>query len=545
MTGPGGAHLGLDDSQPFVVCRRLGKAEEPVPPVHRDFALMFMAAEPEGTSELDYEVEESGILTATERLPVRLQVEESGALAFLGERLAADGPFEALHLSCHGQIGEQGPYLALETETGALHPATAGDLVGAVGQNKPVLTFLSACRTAETDGTGERAVTPLARQITMSGIPNVIGWDGSVYDTDAIVFARTLYEQLAKKAEIPLAVAMARGAVHRAATEADRPENCHWHLARLYLGPTGGGRLCEAGKPGRQFRKDVGHKEFLDPKRETVPVATAREFVGRRREAQRIIRALRGNAQDGVLITGMGNLGKSSLAARVANRLSNLTPVVIFGKERSAYAARNILAAVLDAVPAVERAGCRERWEQAVANDPVALREALEDLLGGALAEKPILLIIDDLEKILVEPEAQDGAVRVPLRDAAGVPELYRVTLGAVLRAFHGDNSDSRLLLTSRYDFTVPEGGQELSEPLYREPLIPMQERQRIKQWKAKREVQGEGGVEVDPALVMDLLGVSGGESGVAGCAVGAGAQWRGGGCAQGDCGYPALSADG
>ena len=44
----------------------------------------------------------------------------------------------------------------------------------------------------------------------------------------------------------------------------------------------------------------------------------AREFVGRRRQAQDVLRAFRGDERAGVLIFGMGSLGKSSLAARVA-----------------------------------------------------------------------------------------------------------------------------------------------------------------------------------------------------------------------------------
>jgi hypothetical protein len=62
-----------------------------------------MAAAPRGEHALSFE-EESAILTATQRLPLHLVVEESGAPGPLGDRLNLDGPFEALHLSCHGDI---------------------------------------------------------------------------------------------------------------------------------------------------------------------------------------------------------------------------------------------------------------------------------------------------------------------------------------------------------------------------------------------------------------------------------------------------------
>ncbi len=68
---------------------RVGSAtpEKPIEPRHADLQLMFMAAAPEGQHELDFEAEEAAILDATQRLPMRLVVEETGALDFLGGRL--------------------------------------------------------------------------------------------------------------------------------------------------------------------------------------------------------------------------------------------------------------------------------------------------------------------------------------------------------------------------------------------------------------------------------------------------------------------------
>src|SRR5271170_598163 len=112
--------LAIDLVRLFIVSRRVGAKAAPWEPRHGDLQLMFMAAAPEGASDLDYEAEEAGILAATKGLPLRLVVEESGALFFLRERLtSSEGPFEALHLSCHGQIDPKaGPVLGLETPEG-------------------------------------------------------------------------------------------------------------------------------------------------------------------------------------------------------------------------------------------------------------------------------------------------------------------------------------------------------------------------------------------------------------------------------------------
>ena len=101
-----GDFLAADDVQPFVVFRSIGRhAEaEPTQPTYRDLTLMFMAAAPEGLTELNYEAEEVAILGATKRLPVQVVVEESGCKDFLKDRLAQDGPFEVVHISCHGDV---------------------------------------------------------------------------------------------------------------------------------------------------------------------------------------------------------------------------------------------------------------------------------------------------------------------------------------------------------------------------------------------------------------------------------------------------------
>ncbi|EGV27914.1 hypothetical protein ThidrDRAFT_4293, partial [Thiorhodococcus drewsii AZ1] len=211
-------HLAGDAVQLFELVRRIGPAAEPVKPIHSDLQVIFMAAAPEGQKILDFEAEESAILEATRHLPLHLVVEESGTVEQLGVRLDLDGPFEALHLSCHGDIHpERGPVLALEDVVGDLALADPGELVRSLGDPaRTPLVFLSACRTAEQDD-GARGFEPFVRELIRAGVPNVIGWDGSVYDTDAMAFAECLYRELAGRACTPRAVAQARLALRQAA----------------------------------------------------------------------------------------------------------------------------------------------------------------------------------------------------------------------------------------------------------------------------------------------------------------------------------------
>ena len=72
--------------------------------------------------------------------------------------------------------------------------------------------------------------------------------------------------------------------------------------------------------------------QFLDAKG-TVKVPTRESFVGRRCQLQQCLKALTQSPDEvGVLIHGMGGLGKSSLAARLCDRLLDFERVVWVGR---------------------------------------------------------------------------------------------------------------------------------------------------------------------------------------------------------------------
>ena len=87
----------------FSPVRRLGRqGASPAPDKHR-LGLVFMAASPRGARELDYEAEETALMTAVGSTKLDLLVEESGNAEELGDRLTEYEAVQALHLSCYGQ----------------------------------------------------------------------------------------------------------------------------------------------------------------------------------------------------------------------------------------------------------------------------------------------------------------------------------------------------------------------------------------------------------------------------------------------------------
>ncbi|MEU5686147.1 hypothetical protein DEJ48_08790 [Streptomyces venezuelae] len=482
LAGPEGGFL-AESPKLFAVARRLGQPSVPQTLDGYRLGVAFMASAPRGQHELDYEAEEMAILTAAGETSLDLVVEDSGNPEHLGLRLSELGGMPVVHLSCHGLHNWRPgpdepatPVLLMEDDLGDGSPTSADALVGLLTP-RPRLAFVSACLTATgadvtghvPAGAGHRggpAPDPgvpvahsLATGLVTAGIPAVIGWDGSVSDRAATRFAERLYQQLSRRVEVTEAVAVARRHLLACSDERQRAD---WHLARLWLGPAGGGSVVGGNRKRQMVPPHHGTQTFMDRKHQ-LRVAAAEMFVGRRPEMQQTLRALRGGRKAGVLLQGQGRLGKSSLAARIADRHPNRAVAVVFGD----YTPTAIIDAIADAVAANPDARALIEARRAeLREQPDRLRPLLIDLLAGPCAQqlddirKPLLLIIDDLEQILTADP--DGPHRVDPEHAA--------VLADVLSAFDPSMTDSRLLITSRYTFAL-DGLQARLEPVQLQPL--------------------------------------------------------------------------
>jgi tetratricopeptide (TPR) repeat protein len=484
----GGGFLAADAVDRFCVVRRLGPPGERPKLDRFRLGLAFMASSPRGQHELDFEAEEAAILSAVGETQIDLLVEDTGNPKQLAARLAEAGGMPVVHLSCHGLNAWRPrpeaapvPVLMMEDDTGGDRPTESGDLAWLLGTGQhtgPRLVFVSACLTAtgadakghlppgEDDkggasGAGGKALVShsLATALVAAGVPAVIGWDGSVYDRAATVFASELYPRLGMREDLALAVGDAR----RVLLNSDDPViRSEWHMARVWLGRAGGGPVVE----GRDKRSLVSATHatqvFLDRKQQ-VPVAAPEMFVGRRPELQQALRALRSGRKAGVLLHGQGRLGKSSLAARLADRYPEYAVAVVYG-QYGALAILDTIADVVEVNPDARELIASHRGQ--VRDNPEAIQGVLTDLLAGPCSQRgdggkqPLLLILDDLEQILV----------ANLSGPRKVDPAHAGVLSGVLRAFNPARTESRLLITSRFTFAL--GG--LEDRLEDVPLRPM-----------------------------------------------------------------------
>ena len=280
-----------------------------------------------------------------------VRVLNEGSLAAIHAALAQDPEgFHVLHLSCHARPGE----LLLETADGQSDLVSAQRLLDEgvpPGADLPMVV-LSGCSTglaarqerlhpgaasagpappagapADPDGPrlkqddgGEAVLASFAAELVAAGVPMVLAMQAPVTDRYATALSAEFYRRLATDASPDPLLALA-GA--RRAAERDRQ--------KLPPGSPLRGRA-EWATPAlitRALRLPLfNRREPFGPVQppqapvlaEGVVVREVGEFVGRRREMREARRVLAG-AKAGLVLHGIGGVGKSTLAAEVLRSL--------------------------------------------------------------------------------------------------------------------------------------------------------------------------------------------------------------------------------
>jgi CHAT domain-containing protein len=402
---------------------------------NRALNVLFMATSPLGIEPvLDFEAEEGRILEATKRKPLSLIVEESGCLKEI-RHLVEDYEkqyFDVFHLTGHATKKDEQPCFITETELGEPEYSSAEDIACELQFELPKLIFLSGCQTGYSWDKG--TVPSMAEALLMEGATAVLSWGKKVSDTDAIAAAATLYENLSAGNTVTEAVAKTYQTLIKNQAQ-------DWHLLRLYIAETLPGALVTRGQ--KPVPRPSVATEFLDSENQ-VRVATRENFIGRRRQLQNCLRELKTpNEKIGVLIHGMGGLGKSTIASRLCDRLSGAKKIVWWRQ----FDESSLVSKLADELSNQEqRRQLRESHEEL----KYRLRDALSTL-------NQLVFVFDDFEWNL---EPRDGGYILK-------PEVSKV-LNALVWAIKNQKniSDHRIIITCRYDFE-----SDLLHDFYKQPL--------------------------------------------------------------------------
>ena len=434
---------------------------------------------------LDVEAEMQAVLDAISGVEAagaaEARILEVAGTRQITEALRGD-QYHVLHLSAHGS--PQG--VELEDEDGNPVPVDAGALVGALqaAQRPLPLIVISACAAAAASPDGPDA---LAAALIRHGADRVLSMQATVTDPYATALAEVLYAGLAAGRTPAAALADARREMEERRQELRRADPASVQAGQRpeYAVPV---LLCAAEDPVLRDMAAAA-EPLMRPARPpgggSVRTLRIGELIGRRAELRTAVAALRGGkaardqwgALSGVMITGIGGIGKTALAGRVLGRMGEdgwLTAVHV-GLWNPAALAAAVAASMTG----------RPDWDEprAFLTDPQIPDTAKGTLVGELLARARLLVLFDDFEQNL---PVGGGSFTDP-----GFAEVFAGLLEAA--------GTGQVLVTTRYP--VPDG-----EPLLLEVPVPPLSRAELRRLflrlSALRELPA-----VDRGLLMAAIG--------------------------------------
>lgn len=442
-----------------VLRRQIGLAREPVEPLPGPLRILVTVGAPDegatGNAVLDYERELQTILDAIDHARqygnAEVKILEVGHPDQI-RRALLERSYHVLHISGHGRAG----IIELEDEDGRAVTVTPQELAAAVraGARRPPLIFLASCLS----GAADSDTTGFAQGLLAQGMPLVLAMQSSVSDWYATRLAGAFYEHLSRM-ETPLAglaLAHARREVEQERRAALARGDRHPGLVAEYATPA----LFAASEERALVDYALPKEEpTLAPELPAVgqmPMLRMDDLIGRRPALRRVAGVLRDDPRvtketgphAGVLIGGIGGVGKSALAGRVMARLAEdgwtvIAAVGRWGLGELALALGGQLALLED--PKLAHIG--DRLLTAELPDQVRLQQ-----LQTLLANSRVLLVLDNFEDNLT----------------LGGKDFLDETTGFLLAALLQAARQGKVLITCRY----PVPG--IANWLFAEPLGPL-----------------------------------------------------------------------
>jgi tetratricopeptide (TPR) repeat protein len=390
----GGKFIGLDAK--FTIRRlpssdgKLSEADETLPP--KPLRVLFMACAPRDEVQLDFEREEEALLRVMAKAGVAFEYCDYGTFDELRDRINEFEPY-IVHLTGHGVVNEKDKlgYFAFEDEKGYTDLRSSEEMREQLFSGSRVkLAFISGCQTAKAPPI--EALGGICQGIVSEEIPLAIGWAASIADNVATQFATSFYDTVAKGQTVDRALTQARQAILQTCENMGYPG---WTLPLVYSSSLQAKVFDKASKEVLPERPNV--------KQEALPGMLGgytEHFVGRRREIQRLLPALRDGAIQSLILTGLGGAGKSTLATKIARKLEALgfRLIIVSSSKESPLSASRLLQACSDVF-----LDNNLRDEYDILNDAGIPADARLRYIVSTLNEHRFLLVLDNFEENLDE----------------------------------------------------------------------------------------------------------------------------------------------
>jgi tetratricopeptide (TPR) repeat protein len=399
--------------------------------------LLFMACSPSDQSTLDYEREEEALFRAIYGQDVAFDSCDLGTFEELKEKVSEFKP-HIVHLTGHGAVRDGKGRFAFEKEDGTADLVPSEELRRFLSGSGVQCVFVSGCQSGKAP---LQALSGICQALVGAEVPLAVGWAASIADDLATNFAHTFHRTLKDAQPVDRAFLLARQEAWKVCQERGDPS---WTLPVLY----------SATNQGLIFDPDTQRPIELPSRPNMVVEALpgmkegyTEHFVGRRREQQRLLPALRSGDLQVVIITGLGGSGKSTLATRLARKLetSGFIPIPVASSKENPLNSTHLLQAFGDAYREAARIHRSEGATQkaskldALVHDFKNPELSVEDRLHDAVAALNVgrfLLLLDNFESNLDEADR-----RILDTEISG---FYRYLLGHL-------SGGSRAIITARY----------------------------------------------------------------------------------------------
>ena len=370
----------------------------------RPLRLLFMACAPTDQPTLDYEKEEEALFRAVYGQDVAFDSCDLGTFEELKEKVSEFKP-HIVHLTGHGAVLDGQGRFAFEKEDGTADLVPSEDLRRFLAGSGVQCVFVSGCQSAKAP---REALAGISQSLVGAEVPLAVGWAASIADDLATNFARTFYRTLKDGQPVDRALLLARQEAWKACQKHGDPS---WTLPVIYSA-TSQIQIFDPDKPAEVLNRQNMVLEALPGMKEGY----AEHFVGRRREQQRLLPALRNGDLQVVIITGLGGSGKSTLATRLARKLetSGFIPIPVPSSKENPLNSARLLQAFGDAFREAARMQMSEGATQKASRLDALVHDfnnpelSVEDRLHDAVAALNVgrfLLLLDNFESNLDEAD--------------------------------------------------------------------------------------------------------------------------------------------
>jgi hypothetical protein len=181
------------------------------------------------------------------------------------------------------------------------------------------------------------------------------------------------------------------------------------------------------------------------------------EMVGRRREQRRWPVELLAPGSVGIVMHGIGGVGKTTLTdelcARIVERDPDRIIVTVIGQSSGEQLldtiASTLTSQLASTTPRVEPDEAVRRGLRQAGDGELSWQERIAALQAYVFSAVPVLLVLDNFEDNLTNP-------------AAGTPTVRDEDLAGVLARLSVSPGRCRLLVTSRYPFMLPDSADRV-----------------------------------------------------------------------------------